>query len=141
MAIFESTRRLTAFCQLFGVIPFSYSKRSKKWQKSSVLITWTVLLFTCLLFPTIQSFGQKRMPTSDELANITDKLVFALIRIQWIYIVGEALLKRNQHVAFLNLIEELEAMFKAKERPSLRSQQLNQISNRQLIRLFLGSGN
>lgn len=138
MAFFESTNRLTIFCQLFCVMPFTYDKKSRKWQLNTSLVLWSLVVLVSLSISLTRFIARQSFTPEKGIVAITEVLIFVMIRVQGLLVVLETLIKYDQHIHLLNLFEDSYITFKCQNVADFQSSHLKQFSWRHFIYLSLG---
>lgn len=136
MTLFDSIKPLMRICQFFGLAPFTFDRKTQKWQQNSISIYLSVAF---ILSNILALFGL--LFFNDTLIDHRRKRILILLQIfelAWNYmqavcVVLELLLKRHQQMKLFNMLETLDILYKHHLNMHIDYSKLKRISRRIVI--------
>lgn len=136
MCLFDSIKSLIRICQFLGLAPFSFDRKTQKWQSNSFFIYWSIaiMFYNASVFVGSLIFNETFVNyKNSRIRVILTALVLSWNHVHAICAVVELFLHRHQQIKLFNMLESLNISYKKHLRIHINYLKLKRISRRIII--------
>lgn len=136
MSIFDSIKTLLCFCTWFGLTPFTFNRKTKRWQSKTLAKHVSIAIIFCnsLIFFGTLAFNETFVNYKNAKFRVyLTALVLSWSHVHAICVLCELFLKRYQQIKLLNLLEMLDLLYKHRLNMHVDYLELKKVGRRTLV--------